>query len=237
MSFGTIIESEILKQVIKDADDAGILMVAAAGNQGESEQGSTVEYPAAYDEVIAVGAINSEGRISDISSVGEEIDLFAPGETIPATGYFGEVIETSGTSMAAPHVTGVASVLWGKDRSKSSDFIKTLLCSSAKNVEQLEEYGKGIVDLHYALSMYDAFDEEYVENGDGNDEIVALNIEPFEAYSDAELSACWNTTDHMNAVGEYNNTQDSYMEIFKIGAKIPDTYASDGTWYENRIND
>lgn len=94
MSFGTTVKSEILEQVVKKADAAGILMIAAAGNNGSSEGKSTVEYPAAYEEVIAVGATTPEGTVSQKSSVGEEIELVAPGEDVPATGYFGEVIRT-----------------------------------------------------------------------------------------------------------------------------------------------
>lgn len=134
MSFGTSVKSEILEQVIKEADKAGILMIAAAGNKGERAGESTVEYPAAFAEVIAVGASTPQGEVSDMSSVGKEVELMAPGESVPATGYFDEVIKTDGTSMAAPHVAGVASILWAKDRSKSSAYIRALLNASAKAI-------------------------------------------------------------------------------------------------------
>ena len=67
MSFGTSVKSEILEQVIKEADKAGILMIAAAGNKGERAGESTVEYPAAFAEVIAVGASTPQGEVSDMS--------------------------------------------------------------------------------------------------------------------------------------------------------------------------
>ena len=221
MSFGTNTESEILRTVIKEVDDKGILIVAAAGNQGE-DVGSTVEYPAAYEEVVAVGATTPQGTTSEISSVGEEIDLMAPGEMVPATGYFDEIIETEGTSMAAPHVTGVASVLWAKDKSKSNDFIKELLKASAKEMEDATKEGSGLIDLKYALSVYDEFDKNYVEN-ESVDVESQENNEKIETFDEAEVSASWNWRDHQSAVGSYSDLGATELNIIKIGAMIPDT--------------
>lgn len=66
MSFGMEQNSEALHKAIRDAYDAGILLVAAAGNDNH------VEYPAAYDEVIAVGSVDTSGNVSEKSAVGEE---------------------------------------------------------------------------------------------------------------------------------------------------------------------
>ncbi|HWT74804.1 MAG TPA: S8 family peptidase [Mobilitalea sp.] len=114
MSFGTTTDSEALRQAIKDAYNAGILIVAAAGNNG------VIEYPAAYDEVIAVGSVDCNGDRCDSSATGEDLELMAPGEQILSTGGFGGVAVTSGTSMASPHVAAIASVLWQKDLNCSS---------------------------------------------------------------------------------------------------------------------
>lgn len=93
ISFGTSINSEILHNAIKKANDAGILIFAASGNQGKAEGGSNVEYPAAFDEVVAVGATDEEGKILDMTSRGDELDIVAPGENIHSLGWLGmEVI-------------------------------------------------------------------------------------------------------------------------------------------------
>lgn len=231
MSFGTSMESEILKQVVKEADEKNILMIAAAGNRGVVVGESTVEYPAVFDEVIAVGATNPQGKTSEISSVGEEIDLMAPGEIVPATGYYDEIIETEGTSMAAPHVTGIASILWGKDKGKSNKFIKQLLNASAKSMEDETREGNGFVDLDYALSIYDEFAIQYDE--EQAVPVLEENKEEIKTYEEAEIEASWNWRDHQSAVGAYDQTSASALNVIKIGAKIPDTESylkySDGT--------
>lgn len=111
ISFGTNQYSQALQQAVDDANKKGILVIAAAGNQGEDGT-DNVEYPAAFDNVIAVGSVNSKAEISDFSSTGKEVDVVAPGEAVRATGAFGETMVTSGTSMAVPHVVGTASLLW-----------------------------------------------------------------------------------------------------------------------------
>ncbi|MCI9126962.1 MAG: S8 family peptidase [Eubacterium sp.] len=122
MSFGTVTYSKALKKAIKDAYKANILMVAAAGNHD-----SDVEYPAAFEEVMAVAATNTESEISDFSNTGEELDVAAPGEKVRVLGFFGMNGITHGTSIAVPQVVGVASLLWEQDLSKSNEFIRQLI--------------------------------------------------------------------------------------------------------------
>lgn len=136
MSFGTPIYSKALESAVKDAYEAGILMIAAAGNNG-----GDVEYPAAFDEVMAVAATDTKAQISEFSNTGDELEIAAPGEKICTTGYFGGCVVTHGTSIAVPHVTGAASLLWEKDLGKSNTFIRRLLEQSAKDIEGTDECG------------------------------------------------------------------------------------------------
>ncbi|MDE7298164.1 MAG: S8 family peptidase, partial [Lachnospiraceae bacterium] len=159
LSFGTTVDSPALRAAIQRAYNAGILLVAAAGNSG------VVEYPAAYDEVIAVGAVDAHGDHSYGSAVGHALELVAPGEGIVSTGAFGGLCTAGGTSLAAPHVTGIASVLWQLDKSMPADFIRALLAFSANQYGDALEYGYGLVDLNFALSQYDSFKEVYQAGG------------------------------------------------------------------------
>ena len=137
MSFGTNVYSAALEQAVKDAYDAGILMIGAAGNEGES-----VEYPAAFEEVMAVAATDEEANISDFSNRGDELEIAAPGEKVKVSGFFDGTSVTHGTSIAVPHVVGVASLVWEKDLNKSNEFVRQLIEQSAKQIDNIK---KGIV--------------------------------------------------------------------------------------------
>ena len=162
MSFGSSTESIALKKAIWEAGQAGILMIAAAGNGGADEG---INYPAAYDEVVAVGAVDEVAQRREESAVGEELELVAPGENIVSEGVFGLDVMESGTSMAAPHVTGIAAVLWGKDGEKPAGFIRYLLSESARCLGEESEYGNGMPDISYALEHYGEYEASYEDEG------------------------------------------------------------------------
>lgn len=102
MSFGMPRHSEALARIIKKASDRGITMVASAGNNG-----GEVEYPARYDGVIGVSAIDQNGRLASFSSRGKGVSAKAPGVEILSTWPGNQFRKLNGTSMAAPHVTGL----------------------------------------------------------------------------------------------------------------------------------
>ena len=106
MSLGASSGSSALKDAIRYAADRGVVMVAAAGNDGPCTD--CVGYPAAYEEVVAVSATDRNDDLASFSSTGPEIELAAPGvdveSTVPRDGYE----RLSGTSMASPHVAGGA---------------------------------------------------------------------------------------------------------------------------------
>ena len=224
MSFGTNRYSAALEQAVKAAYDAGILMIGAAGNNA-----TDVEYPAAFDEVMAVASVNPEAQISDFSNTGEELEIAAPGEKIKAAGFFGGTIITHGTSIAVPHVVGVASLLWEKDKSKSNEFIRQLIDYSAKNIENTDACG--LIDADYALSIYDEFadnfDNETLNVNEGA--IPENNTEAvkFESINDDQnyVEGLWGGSDHKllvdNEKGYYSLTEDE-VKVIKLGAVYPD---------------
>lgn len=235
ISFGTNTDSEALKSAIQNAYNAGILIIAAAGN------GGNVEYPASYSEVVAVGSVDSNGQVSQSSSKGEAIELVAPGELIKSTGSFGGEIVSSGTSMAVPHVVGVASILWEKDLSVTSDFIRKLMDYSANLYGESSSYGNGLVDLDYALSIYDKFKYIYNPSEDLNNSIkdaetnnmLSPNTNPISVFSDVNyVEGTWTSTYH-DAEVTYgvNNTPNSLsstaIAIIKKGCIYQD-YDSSG---------
>lgn len=198
MSFGTDVDSEILHNAVKAAHDAGILLIASSGNTA----GGNVKYPAAYSEVIAVGATDPSGEIWANTSVGAELELLAPGEKILTSGFLGGTLGTSGTSVAAAQVTGVASLLMQRDASKSADFIRALLSASAKRVGDF-----GLIDYAYASEIYNDFADRY-EEPDTQTESFANETEPTD-YSDSAESVVEGMWGNKNANGNHGMIADT----------------------------
>ena len=110
MSLGAPSPSQEIKKLIDEAREEDILVIAAAGNNGQSETQNTMGYPARYENVIAVGSINKELNVSMFSSSGEEGDVVAPGELILSNWLNDDYIILSGTSMATPYVAAMAAL-------------------------------------------------------------------------------------------------------------------------------
>ncbi|WP_318615784.1 S8 family peptidase [Sporosarcina sp. YIM B06819] len=112
MSLGGPIDAPELHEAIKKAIAHNILVVCAAGNEGDKDE-STDEfaYPGYYNEVISVGSINDKRHPSRFSNSHNEIDVVAPGEEILSTYLNGKYAKLSGTSMAAPHVSGALALI------------------------------------------------------------------------------------------------------------------------------
>lgn len=220
MSFGTRTYSAAMKKAIERAADHGILLVAAAGN------GNDVEYPAAYDKVMAVGAVGTDGLVSKKSSYGEELDVMAPGEQIMTTGAFDGVIVAGGTSMAAPHVTGIASILLQKNKNVPVEFIRELICASAKKVGDTDKYGNGIVDLRYAIDSYDDAWQAYQNNvGSAEQKVktaVELNDEIIGCYDSINtVEGRWTKSIHEELATKGSVTGEDLYAL-KMGARLSD---------------
>ena len=161
MSFGTDTYSVALEQAICDAEKAGILLLASAGNGGNN---SKVEYPAAFEQVIAVGSVDKNAELTEESATGNEIELVAPGSQILTDGAFGGMLVAGGTSLSVAHVTGAAAIIWQQDAYKKSHFIRTVLSESARNLGEDNKFGNGLIDVKYALEHYKEYEENYRDN-------------------------------------------------------------------------
>ncbi len=106
ISLGGTNASTTLQNAVDYATDHDVLLIAAAGNAGAQ----SVLYPAAYDNVVAVGSIDQNLERSSFSNYGSDINLWAPGRDILATNISGSYSLMSGTSFAAPHVAAVAAL-------------------------------------------------------------------------------------------------------------------------------
>ncbi|MGR3218603.1 MAG: S8 family peptidase [Candidatus Anammoxibacter sp.] len=174
LSLGSSERSNILEETIKDADDKGIVIVAAAGNASGS-----VGFPAVFETVIAVGSVRFDEDLSFFSNFGPEIDIVAPGgdmsidqnadgrpdgilqETFTRSFFTGrrnfnwDLIQFQGTSQSSPHVAGVAALILAKNPMFTPDEVRNAIFSTAKDLGapgKDDIFGWGLIDAAAALS-------------------------------------------------------------------------------------
>jgi len=164
MSLGGGGESSAMAEAIDYAHKKGVLIIAAAGNSGQN----SASYPARYPHVLGVAALDSSGQKADYSNFGAGVDVSAPGgstsEENAAGGILQNTIDPStgestfaafqGTSMAAPHVAGVAALV-SASGVKDPDEVAAALTQSARKVQddELNHYGAGKLDAAAAVKL------------------------------------------------------------------------------------
>ncbi|MCK4734196.1 MAG: peptidase S8 [Methanophagales archaeon] len=145
MSFGSSGYSAEMANACQYAWDAGVILAGAAGNSG----GTPVSYPARYDTVICVGSIGKTDIVSGFSQYGAEMELVAPGESILSTTPGDRYASLGGTSMATPHVAGVAALIISHFPSWTNSDVRMILQDTAKDLGPTgwdEHYGYGKVN-------------------------------------------------------------------------------------------
>ncbi|MDM8534472.1 S8 family serine peptidase, partial [Clostridiaceae bacterium HSG29] len=226
MSLGANIESDVVREAVEYAYSKGVIIVSSSGNGSnhwiDSEDGdedggttrdmSTMGYPAAFNEVISVGSIqylNNEIYISDFSECsGDQIingilqnvylDVVAPGSRIYSYISDGRILSLSGTSMASPHVAGLAAILKAKYTSLDNIQIREIINKTAidndiivpsySGVSDDEIYGNGLINIKNAfgfdglkeleIKAYDSLNNELSISGYNFDQFdYSYNIE------------------------------------------------------------
>ncbi|MBT4762208.1 MAG: S8 family serine peptidase [Bdellovibrionaceae bacterium] len=154
-SWGGSGRSQILLETIKEANAAGTLFVAAAGNSGRNAD-EKPSFPAAYEvpNIISVAAVDNRGGLANFSNYGvHSVDIGAPGVNVYST-ITGGYEAMSGTSMASPHVAGVAALLLGHESKLNTIELKKRILDSAAPLAALRGFVKseGMVNAYYALT-------------------------------------------------------------------------------------
>ncbi|MCM4083775.1 S8 family peptidase [Paractinoplanes hotanensis] len=159
MSLGSRSKVTAVSNAISYARSKGVVVVAAAGN--DRANGSPTNYPAADAGVIGVAATDSADRVGSYSNAGSYVDVAAPGSSILSTyptalgsknGYAG----MSGTSMASPHVAGVAALLKAAGPTLTPDQVESALETSAVDLGTKgfdNDFGNGRIDAAAALAV------------------------------------------------------------------------------------
>jgi subtilisin family serine protease len=111
------------KEILDKCTEKNIILCAAAGNKGGKGNEDTISYPAKYENVVAVTAVDYKGDITDFSSVGEAAQVAAAGKNILSTYKNNSYAVLSGTSMATPLVTGAVALLQAKSKIRFNRFL------------------------------------------------------------------------------------------------------------------
>ncbi len=157
LSFGTNSKSKEIKEAINYAKGKGVFVVAAAGNDGESDDNSSP----ASDGAFAVAAMDYNYKTADFSDYGSCVKISAPGEEILST-VPGGYEAWDGTSMAAPIVSGIAAMAKAEDPNLSPSQIEDVLDSTAKDIMikgKDQQSGYGLIDAYDAIKKVEQLEK------------------------------------------------------------------------------
>ena len=158
MSLGTDVHLNSFEDACDQAYEAGLLLVAAAGNEGDGDPDTTeLSYPAAYNSVMAVAATDSNDQVPSWSNSGPFVELAAPGVGIYSTHKGSGYTTKTGTSTAAPHVSGTAALVWAWNPSLTNVQVRSILQQTAEDLGSAGRdtvYGYGLVRADEAVPTY-----------------------------------------------------------------------------------
>ena len=134
-----------------------VVVVFAAGNDGADIDGTPKRYPAVYDEVIAVAATDSKDVRASFSNFGAKVDVAAPGVRIYSSIPDDTHGFLDGTSMASPHVAGLAGLIWSRNATLSNAQVRALIQDHCDNIDALNpgfvgKLGRGRIDAWRSLT-------------------------------------------------------------------------------------
>lgn len=154
MSFGNYDPTKygpdtIVETAIRDAHDAGMVLVASAGNDLVSQP----RYPGALAEVLAVAATDENDYMASFSNYGGWVDVAAPGNGVISTRLSGAYGPCTGTSFSAPYVSGLAGLILSQDPSLGPHEVGIIIKSTADEILTSAYIGRGRVNVQGALSQ------------------------------------------------------------------------------------
>jgi membrane-anchored mycosin MYCP len=148
-------DNALVRRAVQQAVADGVVVVAAAGNQGNASQGNPTPYPAAYSGVIGVGAVDANGSRADFSQHGPYVDIVAAGAGVtvatPGSGH----TALDGTSFATPFVSATAALILQREpRLKPAQVQRRLIATAdpAPGGKRSDEYGFGLLNPYRALT-------------------------------------------------------------------------------------
>jgi PGF-pre-PGF domain-containing protein len=247
---------DVLSLAIDAAVDQGVVVVISAGNDGPGV--STINAPGAAEKAITVGAVNdastvssADDTIASFSSKGPgafgrlDPEISAPGVNIISTIPGNTTVSSSGTSMAAPFVSGAAALLLEQSRNRGDEYspaeVRSILMSTSKNISgKLFERGVGLLDLQSAMdsrvSIVVNYTSQYSLNSASDRwEFVTIRDETQRANITINNSERFNIT-FTSVPGNLENMENSLMINASQIRILPSFSVANGTSYTVQVN-
>ncbi|AXH98255.1 hypothetical protein DV702_00190 [Sporosarcina sp. PTS2304] len=186
MSLGSAERSTTENAAVQRAIRAGIVVVASAGN--EALKGNPISYPASYENVISVGAIDIENRRSSFSNYNSSVSLVAPGTGIYTTGVANSYKSVNGTSFSSPIVAGAAAMIKSLQPDATPKQIKNILEDTAVDLGEPGKdphFGAGLLNLERVYAAL-AVPEVKVQTVELDKASVTLDMNVRTSYSNEE---------------------------------------------------
>jgi len=156
MSLGGTVSSGELDRAIEHVVNQGVIVVCAAGNTGRND---SVMHPGRHPQTICVGATNKRKRVSAFSSRGLEIDVVAPGERLITTHLNNSYSKVTGSSFAAPIVSGIACLLFQAGIRLTHDMLQTSIDIEEEGEDNKSGYGLINTEALFELSVVQGKDD------------------------------------------------------------------------------
>ena len=244
LSLGIRTDSQALREAVEYAEQKGVVIVSAVGNNGNAG----IFYPAFYETVIGVGAVDETGAVYYHSNQNDSVFLTAPGANVKTTGRVGGYTNASGTSFAVPYVTAAAAVLRGIDPDLTPNAIRELLAQTATDRGEKgwdRAYGWGIVNIgESVLALTAAKTDPSYTVPEGLVAMVGWTL------SDVELPSGWTWNDPTQVIEEagtqtfpatftpedtehYNVVENVALTVTAKTMKFADVPA--GSYYEDAV--
>ncbi|VAX37690.1 hypothetical protein MNBD_UNCLBAC01-292 [hydrothermal vent metagenome] len=241
-----------LRDAAEYAHDNGMIFCIATGNDYDTSVGFPAAYSSDFDGVIAVGSTDDDDTVSSFSNTGPEITLVAPGRDILATTPTYAVTsgdtdydEKTGTSMACPHVAGLASLVWSRESKQTNEQVKDVLINTAKKLGAGNfdnSWGYGRVDAEEAVAKsgwdidlpYNSLDFIDIPENETTARAIRFNVKSFHATNfeiidgpTGVFEVTFQPDTSMGKSTDYDTVRDAYIWISYTGTNVGDTH--DGT--------
>ncbi len=216
MSFGiNSVRSLLIEDIINAMSKDGIILVGSSGNSNNYDR----HYPSAFESVISVGASNSYSDYANFSSYGNRVDLLAPGVEVPTSGIGNSYILFSGTSAAAPNVSGAVAIMKGIDNSLNTDKARGILQETSSKIRGESFSGRtasGILNLKQAIAK------------------VSENYEV--KINSPQIDSWWSTDSLHVSITTLSGNFKNWKLFYKKGLGYPDNWNEFASGQERKIN-